>query len=125
MKFAFIKKHEKEHCVEKMAKLLHVTRSGYYSWKKRLVSKRKIENEIILKEIINIFKNSKKRYGYPRVYKILESKNIKCGINKTAKLMKGIRLINPPALNPQKINLHHNTAGAFRSLHRFLPKEDF
>lgn len=88
MKFAFIKKHEKEHCVEKMAKLLHVTRSGYYSWKKRLVSKRKIENEIILKEIINIFKNSKKRYGYPRVYKILESKNIKCGINKTAKLMK-------------------------------------
>ena len=88
MKFAFIKRHEKEHCVGKMAELLGVTRNGYYSWKKRPESKRKQENEIIKKEIIQIFEASKKRYGYPRVHKVLVSKNIKCGINKVAKFMK-------------------------------------
>jgi putative transposase len=88
MKFAFIKRHEKEHCVGKMAELLGVTRNGYYSWKKRPESKRKQGNEIIKKEIIQIFEASKKRYGYPRVHKVLVSKNIKCGINKVAKFMK-------------------------------------
>ena len=88
MKFAFIKRHEEEHCVGRMAELLGVTRNGYYSWKTRSVSKRELGNEIILKEIVQIFESSKRRYGYPRVYKVLISRGIKCGINKVAKLMK-------------------------------------
>lgn len=92
MKFAFIEKYEKEHCVGKMAKLFKVTRSGYYSWKSRPVSNRKLENEIITKQIIKIHEESKSRYGYPRVYKVLKSKNIICGINKTAKIMQENKL---------------------------------
>ena len=88
MKFAFIEKYKKEHCVGKMVKLFNVTRSGYYSWKSRLVSNRKLENEIITKQIIKIHEESKSRYGYPRVHKVLKSNNIICGINKAAKIMR-------------------------------------
>ena len=35
--------------VEKMCQVLEVSRSGYYDWKDRLPSKRKLENQKILK----------------------------------------------------------------------------
>jgi len=35
--------------VEKMCQVLEVSRSGYYDWKDRLPSKRKLENQEILR----------------------------------------------------------------------------
>ena len=92
MKFEFIKKNENEHCVEKMAELFRITRSGYYSWKKRPVSKMKIRNNIITQQIIKIHEESKFRYGYPRVYRVLKTRGVFCGINTVAKIMKDNKL---------------------------------
>lgn len=88
MKYEFMKKHCSTFQVEKMAKVLKVSRSSYYSWKKRGKSKRRKENEILLVHIKNIYYTHKGNYGSPRITSELEDMNIECGHNRVAKLMK-------------------------------------
>lgn len=49
--------------VAKMAQWLQVSKSGYYAWRKRPKSKRCMENETLLEEIIRIHKASRSTYG--------------------------------------------------------------
>lgn len=49
--------------VAKMAQWLQVSKSGYYAWRKRPKSKRCIENETLLEEIIRIHQSSRSTYG--------------------------------------------------------------
>jgi putative transposase len=83
-----MKNNKKLYSIEKMAKILGVTRSGYYSWLKRPESKRSIENKKLLYEIKEIHKNSKKRYGSPKIYKTLIKKGIRCGKNRVIRIMR-------------------------------------
>ena len=71
-----------------MCKALEISRSGYYAWRKRGSSHRDIENEMLLKAIIQSHEQSRKLYGSPRITAELLSKNIKCSRNRIAKLMK-------------------------------------
>lgn len=88
MKFQFMKEHSKEHSIEKMAKVLGVSKSGYYAWLKRPVSKRALENEKLLEDIKTIHKESRETYGSPRMYKDLRKRGIKCGERRVARLMR-------------------------------------
>lgn len=49
-------------------RLLGVSRSGYYEWQDRPVSARDQENELLLKHIERIHKESRETYGSPRVH---------------------------------------------------------
>jgi putative transposase len=49
-------------------RLLGVSRSGYYEWKGRPVSPRDQDNELLLKHIEQIHKESRGSYGSPRVH---------------------------------------------------------
>ena len=49
--------------VAKMAQWLQVSKSGYYAWRKRSKSLRCMENETLLKEIIQIHEASRNTYG--------------------------------------------------------------
>ena len=49
--------------IAKMAQWLQVSKSGYYAWRKRSKSRRCIENETLLKEIIQIHDASRNTYG--------------------------------------------------------------
>lgn len=51
MRFTFTQNHSKEFCIEKMARILGVSCSGYYKFLKRPISKRKLENTRLLEEI--------------------------------------------------------------------------
>ena len=54
------------HRVEKMARVLEVSRSGYYAWVKRGKSLREKRNETLVEQISDIQKNvAKFRYGKP------------------------------------------------------------
>lgn len=88
MIYKFIYENKKKYPIGKMAKILDVSKSGYYEWLKQPISKREIEDFKLLSEIKEIHKKSRLNYGSPRIFKALKSKGIICGKNKVIKLMK-------------------------------------
>lgn len=97
MKFTWMKNHSSEYKIEKMAKLLDVSTSGYHEFVNRQPSNRKKENIVILGRIRESFRNSLQSYGSPRITKDLRDDGINIGENRVAKLMKnnGISPMRP------------------------------
>jgi len=58
-----------------MCKALKVSRSGYYAFIKRPLSKRTMRRNALLETIKNIFENNHKIYGAPRITKALPVNN--------------------------------------------------
>ena len=73
MKYAFIEQHRPNYClsIERFSKLLKVSVSGYYNWRKHPVSLREQANIVLDRVILMLFKKHKRRYGYRRIYKAL------------------------------------------------------
>lgn len=67
MKYGFIHTHRSRYGVEKMCRILQVSRSGYYDWVDRPESKRSIENRMLVTKIKESHKLSLGIYGSPRV----------------------------------------------------------
>lgn len=74
--------------IEKMCKVLNVSRSGYYSWLKNAPSKREVENHKILTHIRQIYSESRNTYGSPRITAELRNRNIFVSRPRVARLMK-------------------------------------
>lgn len=60
--------------VNSVLKILGVSTSGYYSWKKRKPSKQEIRKTEITTEIIRIYHESHQIYGAPKIAAILQSR---------------------------------------------------
>jgi putative transposase len=75
-----------------MCSVLGVSISGYYGWKKRPMSYRKIQEERLLREIKQTHLDSKESYGTIKIWKSLLSKGVNCGKHRIARLrrMNGI-----------------------------------
>jgi transposase InsO family protein len=88
-----MKEHRDRHRLERMCKVLKVSRSGYYAWKRRRPSKRQRENMELLTNIQEIYKQRRSVYGSPRITNELNEQGIRCGKNRVARIMKanGIR----------------------------------
>lgn len=71
-----------------MCQVLAVSRSGFYAWRKKPKSQRKLANEQLIKEITHVYQQSGRIYGAVKVTKSLQSKGFKCGKNRVAKLMR-------------------------------------
>jgi len=88
MKFQFMKDHNKEFCIEKMAKVLKVSRAGYYKFLKATPSKRKLENKELIKKIRKAYEKSRRNYGSPRIHKELKKAGESCSRKRVARLMR-------------------------------------
>lgn len=88
MKYLFISKYKKEFPIQRMCHVLGVKPAAFYAWQTRPESKRSMENDIILKRIRIIHKESKELYGSPKIYQALKNQNILCGKNRIARIMK-------------------------------------
>lgn len=88
MRFEFMRQHQEKFCIEKMAELLEVSRSGYYTFLKRGQSKREKENERLTVKIKETHKMSRETYGSPRVYAELQNQGERCSRKRVAKLMR-------------------------------------
>jgi putative transposase len=71
-----------------MCKLFHVSRSGYYEWLRRKPSRRRVENNVILSSIKQIYKESKGRYGSPKITRVLSCKGVSVSRPRVARIMK-------------------------------------
>lgn len=60
--------NRKDYPLSIICEVLKVSRSGYYSWIRAKASQRKLEEQKYLKLIRKYYENSKKRYGFIRVY---------------------------------------------------------
>jgi putative transposase len=71
-----------------MCRVLEVSTSGYYKWRKRKPSKRAQEDQVLTEKIIQVHAQSRGTYGSPRVHAELQDEGIQIGSNRVARLMR-------------------------------------
>lgn len=93
MIYGFISNHAPSYPVEKMCKLLMVSKSAYYSWKTTVVrpqvpSKKEATKQLVVYE----FEKSHRIYGSPRIAKMLQQKGTEISQSYVARLMNEMKL---------------------------------
>jgi putative transposase len=88
MKYRFIDTHRSAFGVEKMCRVLAVSRSGYYRWCQGGESSRVRENRRLLGYIRQAYAASKGRYGSPRITAALHDQGLACSRPRIARLMR-------------------------------------
>ena len=88
--------HQAQHRVATMCRVLEVSTSGYYAWRKRPASQRAREDGVFLRRIRTIHEASRQSYGVPRVYHELREEGVGVGRDRVARLMRqaGLRGIS-------------------------------
>lgn len=93
MRFAFVGEHRGRFPIVRMCKVIGVTPSGYYAWRRRPMSAREKANRELVELIREVHKENGGVYGSPRVYHELKEQKVACSENRVARLMRlyGIR----------------------------------
>ena len=87
MKYAFVSEYAHEHSIVLMCTLLNASRSGFYRFRRHIVSAQEIANVKLLEEIKIVHQASRGIYGSPRVHRELNNKGKTCGRHRVARLM--------------------------------------
>jgi transposase InsO family protein len=75
--------------IKLMSESLSITRSGYYRWiSTGMISPKFLTETDLLNQILEIFYNSKQRYGSPRITAELRSKGMRISKKRVARIMK-------------------------------------
>lgn len=82
-----IKHQSAFHSISTLCKVLGVSRSAYYAWASRILSKREQEDQTLSDDIVRIFNESRKTYGVPRMQRTLRSEGKKHGKSRIKRLM--------------------------------------
>lgn len=93
-----------------MCSVLNVSRSGYYSWKGRLPSKRSKESIRLLQEIIKIHTENRKVYGSPRIHAALIARGNKSGVHRVARIMRKNGIQAEPHRRMRRKTVYKTTA---------------
>ena len=93
MKYVCIENHSGRFKVTMMCRLLGVSRSGFYAWRKRPSSRKASREKRLLVKIKAIFHRTRRSYGSPRIWRELVADGEKVGRGQVARLMRenGIR----------------------------------
>jgi HTH-like domain len=106
--FRLIEAEKATHCVPKLCKLLGVSRSGYYAWRRRPLSERARFDAVLSEKIETIHRNSRATYGAPRIHAELRAIGIRCGKKRVARLMRCASLRG--CLRGRRMRLTHRLA---------------
>ena len=88
MRFQYIENQRNEFPATLMCRMLGVSSSGYYAWRKRPPSKREMANRELYKKIEVVYNENHKVYGSPRIYHALKKQGVVCSENRVARLMR-------------------------------------
>lgn len=83
-----MKNNQNIFCLQKMARVLEVSRSGYYDFLGKEKSKRELENERFKEKIKEIHKASRRTYGSPRIHAEMKQQGESCSRKRVARLMR-------------------------------------
>jgi len=92
MIYHFMREHRFTFPVERMAKVLNVSASGYYVWIKRPPSKRSRENARLDVVIKAVYEANKRRYGSVKITRELQKRGMKYGRTRVANRMRKMRI---------------------------------
>ncbi len=70
-----------------MCRVLEVTESGFWSWRKRPPSLRTVQDEQLTQNIQRIYQEHNGRYGVPRVHATLQQDGVRCSAKRVSRLM--------------------------------------
>ena len=109
MQYQFIKKNGSRFSVEEMCECFGLSRNGYYDWTERNPSKRAFEDQEHKDRIQELQRSAGGRYGHRPIYEHLQDGGIKCGRDRTLRLMKelGIEGIQKKGFKPQGTDSNH------------------
>ena len=79
--------------VATMARVLGVSKAGYYGWRHRRPSARAVADAALLKRIRTVHASSRETYGAPRVHAALRMDGLNHGRKRIARLMRGAGLV--------------------------------
>ena len=92
MKYAFVRDHRRRWPIEVMCRVLRVSRSGFYAWRKRRPSARQKRQEQLLAKIRVVHQENRELYGSPRVHRALLIEGQSVSRNTVAKLMRQAKI---------------------------------
>ena len=83
MKYQFIHDHYPQMGLKRLCALLGCSRSSYYHWQHR-----RPQQDALMERIRQIYLESQRRYGSPRVYQALRQEGHRCNHKRIARLMR-------------------------------------
>jgi len=84
-----VKAHQAEYPIATMCRVLEVSASGYYAWRKRQPSARAVTNAALTERIVAIHAASDGIYGMPKIHaELADDHAIFVGRNRVARLMR-------------------------------------
>lgn len=93
MRYACIARHEGEHDVRLMCRVLEVASSGFYQWRRLERSARAKADEALLRQIRDAFRASGETYGAPRIHQDLQDAGVHVGKKRIARVMRADGLV--------------------------------
>lgn len=88
MKFAFVHAHTRVFGVRDMCRVLEVSASGYYRWRRDPVGRRGVKRAELAAAIRSVHEQSRRVYGSPRVHRALVALGRRVCRNTVARVMK-------------------------------------
>jgi transposase InsO family protein len=88
MKYQLIDREKHWHGVEALCIALQVSRGGYWAWRRRRPSARKLDDSMLLADVRRIYGNGRGNYGSPRIHDALSKEGTKCGKKRVERLMR-------------------------------------
>ena len=84
--------HQAQYPITTLCRVLEVSTSGYYAWRKRAPSRRAQEDEVLTERIQRIHSDSKGTYGAPRMHAALAREGVRVGRKRVARLMRAAEI---------------------------------
>ena len=93
MIYGLVEAEKANHSVGILCRVLKISKSGYYDWRKRPPSTRDRSDAMLKEKIAYIHRESRETYGAPRVHAELRSLGVRCARKRVARLMRAAGLI--------------------------------
>ena len=88
MRYSFIREHRQQFRLAALCRVLRVSKSGYFAWRKRPESPRRRANRALMARIKAAHERSRGIYGRRRIHAQLRRDGVACSPNRVGRLMR-------------------------------------
>lgn len=88
MRYSFIREHRQQFRLAALCRVLRVSKSGYFAWRKRPESPRRRANRALMARIKAAHEGSRRIYGRRRIHAQLRRDGVACSPNRVGRLMR-------------------------------------